>query len=319
MHRDRSFRKVARTAVVIFLSPFFVLSAMSSTASALSAPPQKKQNNSIWQLAQSDPVAIMRKVSQNELDNSYGHRAPLRYELRRKTRNTDTTKIIVETANGGVARLIAIDNKPLTASQKQAETQRLRELSTDPALQEHRRRSEQKDADRISEIMRLLPEAFLYKAVGMDASKNTIHLTFEPNPHFSPPTLESRILTGVRGDVWIDAHDLRVIRIESHIFKNIEYGWGILATLYPGGAIRIEQAKTPDCGWQFAYLDLDLTGKKFMLRQLRIVLQETATGYAPVQSNWNYTGAIQWLLHTPVSALEQSASQPPSVEGTVSQ
>jgi len=58
-------------------------------------------------------------------------------------------------------------------------------------------------------------------------------MTFEPNPHFSPPTLESRILTGIRGEIWIDPTDLRVVRIEGHLFREVEYGWGILGTLYP--------------------------------------------------------------------------------------
>ncbi|MEO6966727.1 MAG: hypothetical protein ABI076_12670, partial [Acidobacteriaceae bacterium] len=210
----------------------------------------------------------------------------------------------------------AIGNKPLTTSQEQAETQRLRGLLADPSLQEHRRRSEQKDAARITDIMRLLPEAFLYKAVDRDASKDLIHLTFTPNPRFSPPTLESRVLTGVRGDVWIDSQDLRVVRIKGHLFRQVEYGWGILGTLYPGGAISIEQVKTSDCGWRFAHLNLDLTGKKFMFASLHIVVDETGTDYSPVQRNWNYADAIHWLLQMPASAMEQSKSQQPSIQST---
>lgn len=309
-------RKFWRPRAAISCILFFALAAMVPAASASSAPPDQGHSESTWQLARSNPAAIMRKASQNELNNSYGHRPPVRYQLRKKTRNTDTTKEIVETAKGGVARLIAINNKPLVASQERAETQRLRELSADPSQQEHRNRSEQKDAARITGIMRLLPDAFLYReAEPVDPSKNTIHLTFTPNPHFSPPTLESRILTGVRGEVWIDAQDLRVVRIESHLFRTVDYGWGILGTLYPGGTISIEQVKTPNCGWQLARLNLDLTGKKFMFKSLYIVVEETATDYHPVQSHWNYTDAIQWLLQMPaipVDQMEQSKSRTPS-------
>ena len=85
------------------------------------------------ELAKSDPHALVQAAIDNELKNSYGHRPPARYLLRKKTRNTDTTKEIVETSQGGVARLVAIHNQPLNATQTQTELQRLQELASDPA------------------------------------------------------------------------------------------------------------------------------------------------------------------------------------------
>ena len=147
--------------------------------------------------------------------------------------------------------------------------------------------------------MRLLPEAFVNHFEGSVEAPNgtAIRMTFEPNPHFSPPTLESRILTGIRGEIWIDPTDLRVVRIEGHLFREVDYGWGILGTLYPGGTIRIEQVKTPECGWQLSHLVLNMTGKELMLKSLRVVVDETANDYHPVPPEWKYTDAINWLLH----------------------
>ncbi|MGO8718744.1 MAG: hypothetical protein ACLQMO_05950 [Acidobacteriaceae bacterium] len=220
--------------------------------------------------------------------------------MRKKTRHIDTTKEIVETMNGGVARLVAIDGQPLSTSQEQMELQRLRTLASNPALQEHRRRSEQKDAARIREVLRLLPDAFLYQAVGpVQTSNGQIHLTFTPNPRFSPPTLDARILTGIQGQVWIDSQDLRMVRIEGRVFRNVDFGWGILGTLRPGGTVGIEQAKTADCGWQLAHLTLNLAGRELLLKALHIQLEEFATDYYLVPREWKYTDAIQWLLHMP--------------------
>ena len=49
-------------------------------------------DSSAWNLAKSDPHALVQAAIENELNNSYGHRAPVRYLLRKKTRNLDTTK-----------------------------------------------------------------------------------------------------------------------------------------------------------------------------------------------------------------------------------
>ena len=279
----------------------FTLSLVPRWATAQSEPPADTTNASAWNLAKSDPHALVQAAIGNELKNSYGHRPPARYLLRKKTRNTDTTKEIVETSQGGVARLVAIHNQPLNATQMHAEMQRLQELASDPAAEQHRHHNEERDAARITGVMRLLPDAYINHFEGPVQTPNgpAIRMTFEPNPHFSPPTLESRILTGIRGEIWIDPTDLRVVRIEGHLFREVDYGWGILGTLYPGGTIRIEQVKTPECGWQLSHLILNMTGKELMLKSLRVVVDETASDYHPVPVEWKFTDAIDWLLHMP--------------------
>lgn len=277
----------------------FTLTFGCSWAWGQSTPAVDPTNSSAWKLAESDPHALVKAAIENELKHSYGHRPPVRYLLRKKTRNTDTTKEIFETRQGGVARLIAIDNKPLTSARTQAEIQRLHELASDPAAQKHRLHSEERDAARVTALMRLLPDAFLNQFEGSVETPNgpAIRLSFTPNPHFSPPTLQSRVLIGVRGEIWIDPTDLRVVRIDGHLFRQVDYGWGILGTLYPGGTVGLDQVKTAECGWELSHLMLNLTGRELMLKSLRIVIHESATDYHPVPAGWNYRDAIQWLLH----------------------
>ena len=279
----------------------FTLTIGCSRARSQSKPSASTPNSSAWSLAKSDPHALVQAAIENELKNSYGHRPPVRYLLRKKTRNADATKEIVETRQGGVARLVAFDNKPLTGTQTQTELQRLHKLASDPAAQQHRLHSEERDAARVTAMMRLLPGAFLNQFEGSADTPHgpAIRMSFSPNPRFSPPTLESRILTGIRGEIWIDPTDLRVVRIQGSIFRTVDYGWGILGILYPGGTIRIDQVKTPECGWQLAHLNLNMTGKALMLKSLRVAVDETATDYHLVPAGWKYTDAIQWLLHMP--------------------
>jgi hypothetical protein len=283
----------------------------SPLARSQSGTPAETANRSAWDLAKSNPHALVQAAIENEIKVSYGHHPSVRYLLRKKTRNTDTTKEIVETGDGGIARLVAIHNHPLNTTQAQTELQRLHALASDPAAQQHRRHTEERDAARIVGVMRLLPEAYLNQFEGSVQTSDgvAIRMTFGPNPHFSPPTLESRILTGIRGEIWIDPTDLRVVRIEGQLFRQVDYGWGILGTLYPGGTIRIDQAKTPECGWQLSHLTLNMTGKELMLKSLHVVIDETATDYHPVPADWKYTDAIAWLLQKPESFSKHTGAQ----------
>jgi hypothetical protein len=73
-------------------------------------------------------------------------------------------KELVETKDGDVTRLIAIDGKALSTEADQTMLHRLNYLSGHPKLQDHRRKREQEERDRVNRLMRLLPEAFLDRA-----------------------------------------------------------------------------------------------------------------------------------------------------------
>lgn len=240
----------------------------------------------------------MQKATQNELANSYGHHGLLRYRVRKITAKSDTTKEVVETLDGGVARLIAVRNHPLTPEQQQVEVQRLHTLIADPNIQAHRRRHEMRDAERLGEIMRLLPTAFIYRYIGAQATPHgtEIRLSFEPNPKFSPPNLEARVLTGIRGEAWIDPQQIRVARINGNLFRHVDFGWGLLGVLEPGGSITIAQSNTQAAGWQMSRLALNLQGKAVMVKTVRLNVDETASDYREVPSNWHYQNAVRWLL-----------------------
>jgi hypothetical protein len=279
-----------------------VISCLAGIAAAQSAPEQSPA----WILAQKDPGALVRKTSQGEIAHSYGHRAPMRYRLRKITDKSDTTKMIVETTDGAVARLIATEGRPLSPAQTHNEINRLHSVELNPAVEAHRRKSEKRDASRVEEIMRSLPNAFLYQyagAVGTPYGK-AIRLTFIPNPKFSPPDLMSRVMTGIRGDIWIHPGDLRVIRMDGHIFKTVNYGWGLLGTLDPGGGMLLEQTKTNGCGWQLSRLSVRVHGKALLFKKLHISIEETVADYHPVPANWSYKDAVEWLLtHAPPTGL----------------
>ena len=69
----------------------------------------------------------------------FGHpNHPMRYLLRKSSTHITSTKEIVETSHGDVARLIALNDRPLTAADEQREQARLDALLSNPRLQQHR-------------------------------------------------------------------------------------------------------------------------------------------------------------------------------------
>jgi hypothetical protein len=252
-----------------------------------------------------DPTALVRRAIQNREDAAKTHR-PLRYLLRKTDDHRDTTKDIIETDQGDVARLIAINSQPLTPEANQAELDRLNTLTNHPEIQEHRHQQEQKDADRVNRLMRLLPDAFLYRDQGTTpcpagpapagAGEATCHhLTFSPNPTFEPPDVEANIFRGLAGELWIDQAQERLTRLDAHVIANVDFGWGILGKLDKGGTIQLEQSDIGNHDWELTTLKLNLKGKALMLKSLDIQLTEQGSHFSQVLPGTDYRKAIQLL------------------------
>jgi hypothetical protein len=93
-----------------------------------------------------------------------GH--PMRYKLHKTSPNLTSTKEIVETRDGDVARLLSINDQLLSQVDEQKEQARLQSLLDNPSLQQHRKQTEGSDTARALKVLRVLPTAFLYQFAG---------------------------------------------------------------------------------------------------------------------------------------------------------
>src|SRR5580704_11705527 len=149
--------------------------------------------------APADAQALVERALANELRAAQDTGHPVRYRLRKTSPRLTSTKLMVETSQGLVARLVAIDGQPLSAVDEQKEQSRLDGLLSDPSRQRHRKQSEDADAGRALKVLRALPKAFLYEYAGTQANPDApgsslVKFTFKPNPKFNPPDLETQTL-----------------------------------------------------------------------------------------------------------------------------
>ena len=279
-----SARKPILGVILLALTPAYLCSAQTGQPAAI------------------DPTALVVRAIQHRMDTDRNNR-PLRYLLRKTDERHDTTKDIIETREGDVARLTAINGKPLSAQANQAELDRLKFLSDHPAIQERRHQHEQKDADRVDRLMRLLPNAFLYRFEDMApcGGGQCYRLSFSPNPRFTPPDEEAAIFRGMAGEVWIDQAQERLTRLDAHLIADVDFGWGIIGKLDKGGTILLEQADIGGHQWKLTGLKLNMKGKAVMVKSLNFEITEEASHFSPVPPELNYRKAIQLLENSPAA------------------
>jgi hypothetical protein len=253
--------------------------------------------------------ALVDRALANELnaveDANQDASHPMRYQLRKTSPRLTTTKEILETRDGEVARLIAINDKPLSPAAEANEEARLHALLGDPGKQRRRKQAEDDDSGRVLKVLRALPSAFLYQDAGpgQGPTGKVEKFTFRPNPGFDPPYLETEVLPAMTGEIWIDPVRLRVARLEGHLQKDVDFGWGILGRLNKGGWIVIEQADVgpemgPDKGigqWRTVRFQMQMSGR-VVLKNRVFDTTEVQDNYAPLPLGMSYQKAIEMLL-----------------------
>jgi len=183
--------------------------------------------------AQSQDTGLVHRALANEARAASDDQHPMRYRLRKSSPRLTTTKEICETADGAVARLIAVNDAPLSTADELREQSRLDQLLADPGKQRHRKQSQDQDTARALKVLRSLPNAFLYEDEGAVSGGTIEKYTYKPNPKFDPPDLETQVLTQMAGELWIDRNEERVTKLEGRLQEDVDFGWGIL-----GGSTR---------------------------------------------------------------------------------
>jgi hypothetical protein len=259
-------------------------------------------------LAPAQAQALVNRALATELRSAQDLNHPMRYRLHRSSPRITSTKEIIETREGFVARLVAINDQPLSQTDEQKEQARLDLLLSDPSRQSHRKQSEDSDTAIVLKLLRMLPQAFLYDYAGPGQTPTGPGLSgpvekfrFHPNPRFRPPDLETQALTAMVGEVWIDPAAERVARLEGHLQQDTDYGWGILGKLDKGGWIVLEQASVGGGQWRIARFQMKMNLRILFKNKIFDTTQEM-TQYAPVPANLDYRQAIQMLRATPAAA-----------------
>jgi hypothetical protein len=244
-----------------------------------------------------DVQKIVRDASWNEL-HSTGPPHFFRYRISEQTPKGSDVRLAIQTKDGAVVRVVEKWGRPLSAADNAVEVARLRNLLASPDMQRQRHKSERQESDREDELVRMLPDAFLYsnESVIQGPSGPCYRLRFKPNPAFAPPDREGEVFHGMVGELWVDQAQLRIARIDAHLVSDVNFGWGVLGKLYRGGSILEENADVGGNHWESTMLRLHLTGKILMVKSVDFSTSQISTDFRPVPLDTTYQQAIQMLL-----------------------
>lgn len=231
-----------------------------------------------------------------ELNAAQDTSHPMRYLLHKASPRLTTTKDIIETHDGAVARLMAVNDLPPSEADARKEEARLDALLSDPGKQRHRKQSEEQDRGRALKVLTALPSAFLYQYAGTVATSTgpAARFTFTPNPKFVPPDLETQVLTAMNGEIWVDPAAVRVVHLQAALGQDVDFGWGVLGRLYKGGWITVDQADVGRGVWRVVKFQMSMSAR-VLIRTKLFQTTEVQSQFTPVPVNLDYREAIEML------------------------
>ncbi|MGA3315690.1 MAG: hypothetical protein ABSC64_04545 [Candidatus Korobacteraceae bacterium] len=251
-------------------------------------------------LAQSAPGSqelsaneLARRVVVNELKFQDEDHAQWAYRQEKEEAGKKQIKRIIETKDGTLSRLLAINDHPLTTKQLQKEDQRIQELVNNPAEQRKLQRARNTETEPGRRLFKMLPDAFVFNYAGREG--DLIKLSFRPNPNFQPPSLEARVFHDMEGELWVDVKQQRLAAMNGRLMENVKFGGGLLGHLNKGGHFEVRQAEVAAGHWEMAAMTVDMRGKALLFKTINVQQTETRSDFQRVADDLTLTQAADIL------------------------
>ena len=270
-----------------FCNPVFLI-FLSSLLSAQQTPsPQATQSvvASAPSLTPDEIRQLIRKVADNDLANdklqrnyTYLQREE-EHRLDGKGRVTSTevkTSEILEIYGEQVERLISKNDKPLSAKDARKEEEKIQKLidkrkNESAEDREKREEKEEREREEGRKFVTEVADAYNFRLADIESQdgRATYVIDAEPRPGYQPHMKEARILTKVRGRVWIDKEESQLTKFDIQCIDTISYGL-VLARIHKGTRIIYQQTRVNDEVWLPQYVSLKLDARVALLKEFNL-------------------------------------------------
>jgi hypothetical protein len=236
---------------------------------------------------------LVRAVVANELKSQDGSHGRWMYRVDREQQGKKKVKEVVQTAQGSLDRLVAVDGQPLNAKEQQDERERIGNLVRNPAEQQRLDQTKKKDAEQCKAFFKMLPDALTFIYAGRDG--DLIKLSYRPNPSFQPPSREARVFHEMEGEMWVHETQRRLVRIRGQLIADVKFAGGLLGHLEKGGHFNVEQRELSPGQWDFAFMEVDMKGKALFFKTIDVNEKEYRRDFRTVPDGLTLAEAADML------------------------
>lgn len=241
----------------------------------------------------SDANQFVRQMVESELKAEDSDHTHWMYRLHKEDEKGAQDRQVIETKEGSLAKTLLINGQPLTPEQRTNDEDRMKKLVSDPEERARRERRAKQDEDKARQLLKAIPDAFIFKYDGEDGELT--RLTFVPNPNYSPPTRELTVYHAMKGKAWVDHKAGRLAMIEGQLTEDVNFGWGLLGHLDKGGTFKVVQKNVGENHWDTVLLDLNMQGRAVIFKTLTVKQKQILSDFKRVPDDLSISQAYDML------------------------
>jgi hypothetical protein len=229
----------------------------------------------------SDPAAVeeVRQAVSAELQANRTDKSIWMYRESDVTTDKNAVYTSIETPRGTLRRLIELNGHPLSPQAAANEKRRIQNYVDDSSAQAKARRASAHDDAQAEELLKMLPEAFLWTKTSESGDSDT--LSFRPNPDFDPPDMQSRVMGIMEGELVISKEGHRIRTLKGKLSDDVRIGWGILGKLDRGGTFDVERRMVGDRHWQITETHVHIGGHALLFHTIGQQEDDVKTEWKP--------------------------------------
>jgi len=242
---------------------------------------------------------IVRTAVQTELAADRADHSRWRYRSTVTKPEGTSVYAVVETDHGSVKKKIQQDGHPLDSVGLNEEMQRIESFAHDPSQQAKQRKDSEADDKRAENMLRLLPDAFLWSVKADGADSTT--LAFTPDPNFEAPSMEARVFAAMAGEIVVSKPGNRIQTIKGRLIHEVKFGYGFFGHLDEGGTFNVERRQLAPNIWQIAESHIHITGRALIFKTIGEQEDEVKTDFRPTPPATSLEQAVNLLRPEPTS------------------
>lgn len=198
---------------------------------------------------------------------------------------------VAETKDGSLRRIVEMNGQPVPGPEQR---RKMDNYLRDSSARSKQRKSEQHDDQQATEMLNLLPQAFIWTDQGTKGTLRILH--FKPDPNFEPPDLEARVFAAMEGDMAVDTQQLRIASIKGRLIRDVLIGYGLLGRLNAGGTFNVERRETGNQIWQIAETHVHIQGHALLFKTISEQEDDVKTQFKQLTNDPSLQQAERELL-----------------------
>jgi hypothetical protein len=194
-----------------------------------------------------------------------------------------------------VERLVAKDDKPLSAGDAKKEEERIQKI-TDKRKNEsdsdHRKRLEKEEKDREEgrKFVLEIADAFNFHLLGSElvGGHDTWVLEGEPRPGYEPKSRETKMMSKFKGRLWVDKAEVQLVKLDVTAIDTISVGF-FLVRVHKGANVVIEQTRVNDEVWLPKHVQFRLDVRLGLIKNYNEDVEQTFRDYKKFRTDTKIT------------------------------